>query len=281
MRAPIRTEETGPSPRERPPYPAARRKRPLFRAGRAMPSAWVIGLALLTAGATGAAWHAGLLGADGWRALVLMGLGALFNLLLLAAYLHTREHLGRKAAYESLCQRELRYYRLWSAEEGILRKVGLIRELNDAGIVPRELEQIVLPGTDLRGIDLSGCSLRGADLREADLQGADLDGADLWGADLGGANLNLAVLRGANLRGCSLRGATLLKADLDGANLHRADLVNANLEGAALESARLDRARFADGSSGELQRAPHHSVEDWIRERLDAKGYYRKAGPTA
>lgn len=280
MRAPIRTEDTGESPHKGPPYRAPRRKSSLYRGRWAKRGAWLLGLAVLAA-ATGAAWQAGFLGGEGWRALILLGLGALINLLLLAAYLHTREILGRKGEYEALCLRELRYYRLWSADEGILRKVGLIRDLNDSGIVPRELEQIVLPGADLRGIDLSGCSLRGADLREADLQGADLDGADLWGADLSGASLNLASLRGANLRGCRLRGATLLKAKLDGANLHRADLVNANLEGADLEKARLDRARFADGATGELQRAPHHSVEDWIRERLDAKGYYRKAEPAA
>lgn len=172
--------------------------------------------------------------------------------------------------------RELRHLLPGETEEARLRKVGLIRDLNDLGWTPSNLEEVMLPGADLRGVRLDGCNLRSAHLAGADLQGASLIGADLFGADLSGANLALSSLRDANLRGCNLEGARLTKARLEGATLRRANLVNADIQGVQLEQVRLDRARFASGGGASFRSRVHPSVEDWIRARLDGKGYYRE-----
>ncbi len=229
-------------------------------------------LGLLAGASVPAAWLGGIYRTGGADTLALLVQGALFNAFLLALFLDLRERAQRRRRSLERLQRELRYFRTWSGEEGMLRKVGLIRDLNALGAVPEDLQQAALPGADLSGAQLQGVPLREADLRGANLQGARLDGADLWGADLAGANLTLATLTGTNLRGCNLRDAVLPKADLAGANLHRADLVNANVEGVELGTARLKRARFAAGR--EFHESIHPSVDDWIRERLDSRGFY-------
>lgn len=224
-------------------------------------------------------WRGGLLEGGAESTLFLVVLGGLWNAALFALILLIHRRLTRAEALRQGYNTELRHLRRWAGEEGRLRKEGLIRDLNALGAAPVELEQALLAGADLKGVDLRGCSLKGADLQGADLQGALLDGADLWGADLTGANLTMASLRGASLRGSDLTGAQLVKADLEGASLHRALLVNTNLHGTALRTAHLERARFAQKEEGDFPLAVHSSVEDWIRERLDAKGFYdHKAG---
>jgi uncharacterized protein YjbI with pentapeptide repeats len=215
------------------------------------------------------------------------GLGALLALLagavllnagLTVALLLGWERVRRRGRLREALLRELAHLRPWSGEEGMLRKAGMLRDLNALGAAPAELDGCELEGADLRGVRLSGCSLRGANLAGADLQGAVLDGADCFGAALAGANLALASLRGASLRGCDLDGAMLAKADLEGANLQRASLVHTNLQAARLAGARLSQARFLRPEAGGFQLTVHPSVEDWIRARLDAEGRYRPDG---
>ena len=210
-------------------------------------------------------------------AILLLSAGALLKAVVLGLVLLTWERLGRKRRMREHLRRELRYLRQWADTAGVLRKAGLIHDLNALGWAPAELEACVLNGAELKGARLAGCRMRAANLSGADLQGADLDGADLFGADLSQANLTLASLRGANLRGANLEGAALVKAELDHANLHRANLLHADLHGTRLEGVRLERARFAHGEEGLLRQIVHPSVEDWIRARLDERGCYREA----
>jgi hypothetical protein len=238
---------------------------------------WAVPSALaLALGWAGVAW--------GWfergpAGLLLLALeGALLNLALLAAFLELRGRLTERGARRRRFEQELSHLRAWAGEEGALRKAGLIRDLNALGATALDLEQAILRGAGLAGSNLKGARLTSADLRGADLQGAVLDGADLFGADLTEANLALASLRGANLRGCILEGAALTKADLTGANLSRAVLVNANLHGANLTDVALERARFAVRDAGRFEQTVHPSVDDWIRARLDPKGYFQAEG---
>lgn len=216
------------------------------------------------------------------------GLGALIGLLAAAvavnvaataALLLAWGRLSHRRHLREALRRELRHLGPAAGEEAVLRKAGLLRDLNALGDVPGDLDGCVLTGAGLQGVRLTGCSLRGAHLAGAQLQGAALDGADLFGAELTGANLALAGLRGANLRGCALSGASLVKAALPGANLHRAELVDTDLHGADIRGARLSLARFARPVAAPLQLTVHPSVDDWIRARLDEQGRYREDGP--
>jgi hypothetical protein len=225
------------------------------------------------------------LGAAGWRwrwfdttpaGLLLLALEtALAAVALLSLWLALRERVTRRRRAIEQIGRELRYLAPWAGPEGVLRKTGLIRDLNALGAAPRDLRGAALEGADLSACDLRGADLRGADLRGADLQAARLDGADLSGAHLAEADLSRASLTGLNARGASFAGAALVKAELAGADLCRADLVNANLHGAGLNGVSLERARFAAPDASPFGSAIHPSVDDWIRERLDARGYYR------
>lgn len=104
-------------------------------------------------------------------------------------------------------QDELVDYIPWEAQEGVLRKVGLIRRLNGL--------QASLPNTV--HIYLKDARLQLANLEGAALWWADLEGAVLWNANLKGAALWNANLKGAALRGTNLKGAVLRDANLGGA----------------------------------------------------------------
>ena len=235
---------------------------------------FLLALAAATAALLAWGWRAGLLAPDGGRTLFLLAAGGLFNLLLLATYLTLDERFTRRSRDTARARRELRLLLGMGSAEGVLRKQLLIRELNAAGAGALELEQAALPEADLAGADLRGCNLRAANLRAANLQGARLAGADLFGADLRAANLSMADLRAANLRSADLAAAQLVKAQLAGADLQRANLVDANLEGVPLAHAHLHKARFARREPDTLDQALHPSVDDWIRARLDERGFF-------
>ncbi len=237
---------------------------------------WVVGGAVLGVASLVGSWAAGLFSPHQWRTLALLAQGAILNAALFAAVLWVRDRFGARRARLAQLRRELGYFRAWASEEGILRKEGLIRDINALGEAPGDLAEAVLRGARLSGADLRGATLNGCDLSSANLQGALLEDAALWGANLAGADLTRSNLRGANLRGCNLENAQLVKASLDGANLHRANLVNANFEGVRLADTRLERARFAPPERGALPQTVHSSIEDWIRERLDNQGRYRE-----
>ena len=95
---------------------------------------------------------------------------------------------------------QLRAFRTWGDEEGVLRKVDIIRQLTEEMKIP-------LP-------DMMGINLKKADLTEANLSGANLSNANLAATDLFWANLS-----GANMSGAVLFKAELLHTDLLNANL--------------------------------------------------------------
>lgn len=242
--------------------------------------AWVAAGVLLHGGGCSASWLDApvtgvelLLGIVGVLAVQALLLGVLFSVLLPFALRRWDARTERTRTLRQMLG-ELRHLRLLDSEADVLRKAGMIRDLNALDEIPLELEACLLTGADLRGVALDGCNLRGAKLSGADLQGASLAGAELFGADLSGANLTFANLNGANLRGANLEEARLNKADLRGANLHRATLVNADLNRARLDGAILDKASFLPKGGDPLRHGVHPSVEDWIRARLDTRGRF-------
>ncbi len=225
-------------------------------------------------------WRSGNLGAIPEQTILLLVTGGLLNVIFLGIYLNLHERFSRTSRMIDRFQRELRYNLSIASEEGILRKQGLVRELNQLGSRPNFMEQAELSGADFAGADLRKCNLRGAVLREANLQGSRLAGADMFGADLSGANLSMADLSDANLRSADLSSARLVKAELSRANLQRAELVDANLEGAKLDRAHFQNTRFAQRNTERLDRTFHPSVDDWIRERLDEQGCFSGEWPS-
>ena len=123
---------------------------------------------------------------------------------------------------------ELKDFVPWKAQEGVLRKVGLIRRLNEL--------RASLPM--LGGIHLEGARLSNADLLFAFLAEANLKDANLAFADLGHASLYRANLEGAVLRKANLKGAHLLQTNLEGAHLKEADLKGVDLRSSNLAGAK-------------------------------------------
>ncbi len=110
-------------------------------------------------------------------------------------------------------------FRSWRGEEGILRKVGIIRRLIGMGAKLPNLSHFHLKGADLGGLDLSCVNFSSTNLARAKLGGSKLDNANLSGS----------ILRGAYFAGTSLTGANLLWANLEGAHLGGAEIMGVDL----------------------------------------------------
>ncbi len=114
---------------------------------------------------------------------------------------------------------ELSKLRYAEAAEDVVRKVGLIRWLNEVNSQLPNLSYTFLESAMLSTADLCGAILRSANLKYAKLSRADLSGADLWDSNLGDANLSGSDLRRADLSRADLYQSVLTNADLAGANL--------------------------------------------------------------
>ena len=121
----------------------------------------------------------------------------------------------------------------WDSEEGVLKKVGVIRRLQDiAGVrALRGLDYSQLSSADLSGVNLEGSNFGFANLTHAFLNGTDFRNASLAGANLASACLASARLTGADLRGTNLRHADFELADLKGAKLGTFTVGQQSLEG--------------------------------------------------
>lgn len=116
------------------------------------------------------------------------------------------------------------------------------------------LNEICIPGANLRNSCLARTSLNGADLSHADLSGCDLSrsemyrvslvGARVHDADLSDAKLTGAQADGSHFDGSTLIGAQLMDANLSGAALTRANLTKANLSRAILSDASLTGSKL-------------------------------------
>ena len=76
-------------------------------------------------------------------------------------------------------QDELRDFIPWEAQEGVLRKIGLIKRLNELQASLPLLGRIHLEGAYLRLANLAGAYMRYANLKGARLFEANLEGAHL------------------------------------------------------------------------------------------------------
>lgn len=113
---------------------------------------------------------------------------------------------------------------------GQLRTDDRGRECWQRGIVVRFLLDSGLNPQDGSLISLQGANLYYACLNDVGLPGVDLREAALYRGLLTRTNLSRANLSGAYMLGADLSGAYLMDADLSGADIREANLSGANLE---------------------------------------------------
>ncbi len=178
----------------------------------------------------------------GTNDLLVEGFGFLLDIMLFGVFLSLYDKWRERRTKIRHYHDQLIDFLSWEGEEGVLRKVGIIRRLNEMQARLPDMTHIILPQAHLSGADLREVHLGDANLADADLEKANLRGADLRGAYLRRTALLAAKLEEANLEGADFRGAHLEQANLKRANLSGAYLVDANLEDADLEEADLDGA---------------------------------------
>lgn len=132
----------------------------------------------------------------------------------------------------------------FTAETGEVSLAGA--ELQGAGFLCADLNQVILTGVDLTGADLRFADLREAQLERAVLIEADLSNAKLSFANLQEANLYCAKLNGSLVKQANLQEANLRKSDLRHTDFYQADLRNARLQQADLREANLFMADLSE-----------------------------------
>jgi len=196
--------------------------------------------------------------------------GFLLDVLVFGVILSAYDRVSRTRQRAKRYTDELLDYLHWGSEEGVLRKVGIIRRLSELSVRMPSLEKIflnyaALDNVDLRKVDLQNsvlnfakivnsrlddCTLkwsmaRGVAIVETEMPRADCSGADFSeGARMHNVNLSSANLSRADLTGANIEESNLTNADLTGTDLQEAWLSNTNMTGAILNGARLEGANL-------------------------------------
>ena len=212
---------------------------------------------------------------------------ALFGVIL-TVYDSWRNRRARIRGYHE----QLADYCTWRGEEGLLRKVGIIKRLREMHAPLPKLSDVQLPNVDLAGIsfdhaeltewNLAKANLSKASLRRANLSNVVLSGSDLRGADLNQANLERADLSGAHLDGANLRGAKFSKAKVADAELNDAHLEGAHLlEALGLDARQLLHAHIDDKTRLPLgmKKAIEDEREKIRQEEFEAQSHYERMQP--
>jgi len=187
---------------------------------------------------------------DDPEAPVLASLNQALIVVFKAAFPRTREWVKQGSPSSRLQRLKARLKRILRSEkpfEPQYLDASRIR-LDNAFLVPSDLERIWMREAFLKGTHLNGDNLNRANLRRADLSGAWLSAAHLNGADLSWANLNGTDLTKADLTEAHLLGADLCKTYLEGVNLSGADLRGVDLsENDRLSGIKLRGAKYNKG----------------------------------
>ena len=130
-------------------------------------------------------------------------------------------------------------FRFWRSEEGVWRKVGLIRRLLDMGQTLPSMEGIELETAILPETHLNGTNLKHANLGRTFFLGSHFKNVSLQRANLEKAYLEKMTMQDVD---CSFVYGKLI--DLRKAQLNDLNLVCANLEGSLFNEARLDTVDF-------------------------------------
>ncbi len=212
-------------------------------------------------------------GAD-WAGIRTEAHGMLMDILIFGILLTWFERVRSRKDKIKNYHEQLKDFRHWASEEGVLRKVGILQRLNemeaplanlkgtylsgahfpDANLREADLEMALFKGaflpnanfefSDLVGANFEKANLLSANFQSSNLQAAILDEALLLRANLNGSILMQAQLRMAKLSEASLREANLYLADLEGADLRNANLEMADLRGAKMNWADISQANL-------------------------------------
>lgn len=182
----------------------------------------------------------------------------------------------------SVDQAKARRYQAWQAinqSQGKPGNGGRVEALEDlnadsislAGIDlggGAALEQIRLPGANLRGAKFPRAILKDAVFHSAHLEDVDLSDADLTRVDLRKAILKRSNLQHALLLEADLRGAVLYRTDFRYANLKRADFSGATIQKEAILFGEADLAGANLSAAKGLIREHILAARDWRGARL-------------
>ncbi len=207
---------------------------------------------------------------NGWLGgITVEGFGFLFDIILFGIILYALEDRRERKKQVSEYHHQLTDFLRWHEKEGVYRKVGIIRRLNELGAPLPNLDRVSLQGAKLRDADFDGAMLVGAKLL-----GADLTGTVLYGADLSDALLYDAILTDADLRMTSLRGAKLCVHHHSGlefnekryqACLMDADLSQADMFGADVKWMQVKKAKNWDKAAS----YPENVIEEAKADGVD------------
>ncbi len=187
-----------------------------------------------------------------WPYFVLVLNNTFMNILIFGILLTWLEKKRRRRHLNQSYLEQLEDFRFWRSEEGVWRKVGILRRL-------RNLEAH-LP--DLSGIELENAMLESWDLTGLKMNHANLTNGFLWQSDVSKTNFERAVMERiylentvindtnftktymamADCRETGGKNALFICANLESSLFGNARLTNCNFEGANLEKVSFESA---------------------------------------
>lgn len=174
-----------------------------------------------------------------WPDFVLVLNNTFMNILIFGILLTWLDKKRRRRHLNQSYLEQLEDFRFWRSEEGVWRKVGILRRL-------RNLEA-TLP--DLSGIELENAMLESWDLTDLKMNHANLTNGFLWQSDISRTNFERAVMERVYLENTVINHTNFTKtymamADCRETNGKNALFICANLESSLFGSAQLEDCSF-------------------------------------
>lgn len=165
--------------------------------------------------------------------------GMLYDILVFGVLLSIYDAIRLRREKKERLTLELETFKFWREEEGVLRKVNLIKRLigNSRLILDgyylenAKLDHLNLNKASFIGAFLNGSSLNYSQLKKVFFLNAKLENTSFVGSNLEGVNLRYTILKGANFK-----NANLTAADLRGVPLFEVNFEDTILENCMVQS---------------------------------------------
>lgn len=169
---------------------------------------------------------------------------------------------------------DLSDYALLDTPEINLKKVGIIKRLNDAGVNSFNvlnlslfgmlLNKVEVRGGKLIGLKVSHGFIKGSVFKDVMMRSSNFEGCDLKNTNFSGSNLLKSNFSGAICRGVSFEGAIMERSDFSDCDLQSSSFKGADLRGVKFDGANLKQCSFKGATNIDIEMLAKAACLDYI-----------------
>ena len=155
-----------------------------------------------------------------------------------------------------------------------LKKTGIIKRLNDAGVKSFNVQNLALNGMLLNKVEMRGGKLIGLKVSQGIIKGSvfedvmmrssNFEGCDLKNTSFARSNLLKSKFSGAICRGVSFEDAILERSDFSDCDMQGACLRGADLRGVKFDGANLKQCSLKDAKNIDIEMLAKAACLDYI-----------------